>query len=491
MALTAEGTWPPVQASAQDCLHRGRPWRYGLLVDVGSTFSKVCVVDPQGRFLAHAHAPTTIDGNVVDGVRDAVARLSPAYRTALDWALVCSSAAGGLRMASIGLTAALSGRAGTLAALGAGAKVVATRSGFLDEDDVAAVSAARPHLVLLSGGLDGGNAEALLHNARRLAGLGSVAGIILAGNRDAAAAAEAALRGPGHDVRVVDNVFPRPGEVNLGPTRDAVRDLFMRHITGAKGLQTLLSDLRSDCEPTPLAVSRALWDLPGTADEPVVLIDVGGATTDVHSVGGRTYHPRAVDLPVPEVMRTVEGDLGMRYGATGVVATMGAGQRRRDEELLSRDLDAEAEQRHEDPGFLPQDPTDHAVDEVLARQAIAVALERHAGRVVVRKQPWGDRYRVAGKDLRSCRRVVVTGGVFRHLGDPAATVAAALSTVEDSLVPRTPAVTVDTHYGLYAIGLVARLDRELAAAMARHLLPSPTRKENRDDLGDEPHAAAP
>lgn len=495
MAVTDPGGWPPVPASAQECLREGRPWRYGLLVDVGSTFSKVCVVDPRGRFLEHAHAPTTIDGNVVDGVRDAVAQLTPARRKALDWALVCSSAAGGLRMASIGLTAALSGRAGTLAALGAGAKVVATRSGFLDDDDVAAVSAARPHLILLSGGLDGGNAEALLHNARRLAGLGSVAGIILAGNRDAAAAAEAALRGPGRDVRVdvrvVDNVFPRPGEVDLGPTRDAVRDLFMRHITRAKGLQTLLADLRSDCEPTPLAVSRALWDLPGTAAEPVVLVDVGGATTDVHSVGGRTYHPRAVDLPVPEVMRTVEGDLGMRFGATGVVATMGADQRRRAELRLDRDLAAEAERRHEDPGFLPRTPVDHAVDEVLARSAIAVALERHAGRVVVRKQPWGDRYRVSGKDLRSCRRLVVTGGVFRHLGDPAATVAAALCAVDGSLVPKTPAVTVDTHYGLYAIGLVARLDRDLAAAMVRHLLPPPPGKENRDDLGDEPHAAAP
>lgn len=486
-------------ASAQDCLRRGRPWRYGLLVDVGSTFSKVCVVDPRGRFLEHAHAPTTIDGNVVDGVRDAVSQLTPACRESLDWALVCSSAAGGLRMASIGLTAALSGRAGTLAALGAGAKLVATRSGFLDDDDVAAISAAGPHLVLLSGGLDGGNAEALLHNARRLAGLGSVAGIILAGNRYAAAAAEAALRGPGRDVRIVGNVFPRPGEVDLGPTRDAVRDLFMRHITRAKGLQTLLADLRSDCEPTPLAVSRALWDLPGTAEEPVVVVDVGGATTDVHSVGGRTYHPRAVDLPVPEVMRTVEGDIGMRFGATGVVATMGTEQRRRVELRLDRDLAAEAERRQEDPGFLPGSPADDAVDEVLAQSAIAVALERHAGRVVVRKQPWGDRYRVSGKDLRGCRRLVVTGGVFRHLSDPAATVAAALSAVDGSLVPRTPAVTVDTHYGLYAIGLVARLDRELAAAMVRHLLPSadpsppgpPPGKENRDDLGDEPHAAAP
>lgn len=463
--------WPPVRSSARDYLDGDRPWRRGLLVDVGSTFSKVCVVDPTGRLLAHAHAPTTIDANVVDGVREAVSQLPPDHADALDWALVCSSAAGGLRMASVGLTAALSGQAGTMAALGAGAKVVATRSGYLDADDVAAISAARPHLVLLSGGMDGGNSDALRHNASALSALGAVAGVIVAGNRDAAAAAAAALRGRGHDVRVVTNVFPRPGELELDPTRDAVRELFLRHITSAKGLEVLLADLHSDCEPTPLAVSRALWDLPGTAEEPVVLVDVGGATTDVHSVGGRTYRVRAVDLPVPEVMRTVEGDLGMRFGATGVVATMGSGRRRHAEARLGRDLDAEAQRRHDDPGFLPRLPVDRDVDEILARAAVAVALERHAGRVVVRQQPWGDRYRVSGKDLRACRRLVATGGVFRHLSDPAGIVGAALADVEGSLVPRSPTVTVDAHYGLYAIGLVARLDRGLAAAMARELLP--------------------
>ena len=471
MALSGSVPWPPVRAGAQDCLHGDRPWRHGLLVDVGSTFSKVCVVDPAGRVLAHVHAPTTIDANVVDGVRAAVSLLPATYAGALDWALVCSSAAGGLRMASVGLTAALSGQAGTLAALGAGAKVVATRAGYLDPGDVAEISAARPHLVLLSGGLDGGNGDALRHNARQLSALDSVAGMIVAGNAEAAAAAETALRRPGRDVRVVANVFPRPGEVELGPTRDAVRELFLRHITRAKGLESLLADLRSDCEPTPLAVSRALWDLSGTVEEPVVLVDLGGATTDVHSVGGRTYGGRGVDLPVPDVMRTVEGDLGMRFGATGVVATMGSAQRRLDEARLGRDLDAEAEHRHDDPRFLPRSPVDRAVDEVLARSAISVALERHAGRVVVRKQPWGDRYRVSGKDLRNCRRVVVTGGVFRHLTDPAAIVGAALTAVDGSLVPKTPTVTVDAQYGVYAIGLVARLDRDLATAMGRHLMP--------------------
>lgn len=471
--MSAEVGWPPVEEKAAEHLTAGRPWRRGLLVDVGSTFSKVSVIDPAGRFLAHAHAPTTIDGNVVDGVRAALAGLPAEHHRPFDWALASSSAAGGLRMASVGLTAALSGEAGTLAALGAGAKVVTTTAGYLDAAALATVAASRPHLLLLSGGLDGGNADALLHNARQLATLGPVAGIIVAGNRDACAAAAAVLSGGDRDVQVVDNVFPRPGEVVLAPTREAVRDLFMRHITRAKGLEELLADLRCECEPTPLAVSRALWDLPGTEDEPVVLVDVGGATTDVHSVGGRTYQQRAVDLPLPDVMRTVEGDLGMRFGAPGVAAALGPDELRACRDRLGRDLVEEAERRHEDPGLLPADDTDRAVDEVLARTAVAVALERHAGRVVVRHQPWGDRYRVSGKDLRTCRLLVATGGVFGHLADPESTIRAALDGLDAALIPKRPAVSIDSDYRLYAIGLVAGLDRTLAAAMASRLLYAP------------------
>jgi uncharacterized protein (TIGR01319 family) len=433
----------------------GAAWSRGLLVDVGSTFTKVSVIEPDGRFVASAHARTTIEGDVLDGVRAAVDLLP--------------HDAGGLRMASIGLTAALSGQAGTLAALGAGAKVVATEAGYLDDDAVARIAAADPHLVLLSGGLDGGNEDALVHNAGAVSRLPGVPGIILAGN---AAAAQRALRGlasADHDVRVVDNVFPRPGEVVVAPTREVVRELFLQHITRAKGLEDLMRLLQTDCEPTPLAVSRALWELPD-GDDPVVLVDVGGATTDVHSVGGRQYQRRNVDLPVPDVLRTVEGDLGMRWGAPGVVDAVGADLRRQLEVELSADLLAEARRRHEDPGFLPVVGHDRRVDEALATAAIATAIERHSGRIVVRHQPWGDRYRVVGKDLRRCGILLATGGVFRHLDEPVEVIRRAIDAIDGPFAPKAPRVGIDWDYSLYAVGLVARLDRRLSEAMARTVL---------------------
>ncbi len=463
---------------AEVFLGEGRPWDRGLLIDIGSTFTKVMVIAPRGAMVGRAQAPTTIDNDVMEGVGAALDQLPEAARGAYDWALSSSSAAGGLRMASVGLTENLSGRAGALAAFGAGAKVIANEHGLLDDAAVARIDAADPHLVLLSGGLDGGNREALLHNALRLSKLKSARGFIVAGNADAAQDAHVMLNDGRRDVRVVDNVFPRAGEIAMTATRDAVRDLFLRHITQAKGLDGLMATFRTECEPTPLAVSRALAHLPGDGG-PVVFVDLGGATTDVHSLGGVRDDHRAVEVPDPEVMRTVEGDLGMRWGAPGTVGAMSLAARAAAESALGCDLAHEAARRREQPSFLPATDHDRAVDRVLAQAGVATAIERHAGKVVVRHRPWGDRYQVTGKDLRQTRVLVATGGAFRHGREPEHMVQASLSEIEGAQSPRAPAIAVDHTYALYAIGLLARLAPDLARQLAAQAIvsPSPSRRQ--------------
>ena len=331
----------------------------------------------------------------------------------------------------------------------------------------ARIEAQAPHLVLLAGGLDGGNSQALLHNARMLAGLKTPHGFIIAGNAAAADEAHDLLRDGHRDVRVVDNVFPRAGEISMTATRDAVRDLFLKHITHAKGLDGLMESFATDCEPTPLAVSRALAHLPGGSG-PVVFVDLGGATTDVHSLGGVREEHRAVEIPEPEVMRTVEGDLGMRWGAPGTIGAMSSASRAAVEAALGCDLDDEAARRRDIPSFLPETDRDRAVDRALAQAATAIALERHAGKVVVRHRPWGDRYQVTGKDLRPTRIVVATGGAFRYGDAPEAMVSAALDGIEGAQVPRDPDIAIDHAYALYATGLIARLSPGLARRLAAH-----------------------
>ena len=457
---------------AEICLGGERAWKHGLLVDVGSTFTKVLVLSPSGEVLGQAQGPTTIDTDVLEGVQIAISELPATALPPYDWALALSSAAGGLKMASVGLTQSLSGRAGELSALGAGAKVVCTEHGLLDDDAIARIESARPHLVLLAGGLDGGNTEALLHNAAKLKNLASPLGFIIAGNAAAAVDAAALVASDERDVQIVDNVFPRPGEIQITATRESVRELFLRHITRAKGLNELMERLKAQCEPTPLAVSRALSSV-ADGDAPVVLVDLGGATTDVHSLGGQRLERRAVEIPTPEIMRTVEGDLGMRWGAPRTVGAMSDASRRRVEETVDCDLFAEADRRREDPGFIPCTEHDHGIDTGLATAAVTVAVERHAGRVVIKHRPWGDRYQVIGKDLRPTKLLIATGGAFRHVPDPQAIVATALADIEGVQAPEHPRIVIDSNYSLYAIGLLACLDPGLARTLAENTLLGP------------------
>src|SRR4051794_22089302 len=102
----------------------------------------------------------------------------------VDEVLACSSAGGGLRLAVVGYEREVTAEAGYRVGLSAGAKVVQVSSGRLDSAGVAELRAARPDVLLLVGGTDGGNADVLLHNARRLGTARVAAPVVLAGNLD-------------------------------------------------------------------------------------------------------------------------------------------------------------------------------------------------------------------------------------------------------------------------------------------------------------------
>ena len=444
-----------------------------LFVDVGSTFTKLVVADIESaELVATAQARTTIEDDVMDGYEAARGQIDPSVVERIERTALSSSAAGGLRIASIGLTSSLSGRAGKLAALGSGGKLVLECAGRLDEKDLRAIADAKPHIVLLSGGVDGGDVAVLVQNATALCDLPQVPATIVAGNRDASGAAAEILRTSATDVRVADNVFPAPGRIEIDATRGAVVDLFIQHITHAKGLDELVDALETECEPTPLVVTRGV----GVAAESlgsVVAVDLGGATTDVHSAGGIQRLHGNVEVPEPEISRTVEGDIGMRWGAGGIIDAMGDAWCASTDAALGCDIRFEVERRHAEPGFLARTELDRRVDATLARAATMIALERHAGRVVVRQNPWGNRYRIQGKDLRRIPLLLCTGGIFRHLNDRHAVVCGALSDARSKMRPKDPRLTFDDDYALFAVGLAARDDRVFAQRLCHQLFGSP------------------
>ncbi|GIG61470.1 hypothetical protein Lfu02_58420 [Longispora fulva] len=420
-------------------------------VDVGSTFTKLAVVDTAtGELAATASHPTTLGTDVLRGVDATVA----ATGLRLDDLRACSSAGGGLRLAVIGYEALVTAEAGYRVGMSAGAKVVHVSAGRLDAAGVAAVRAAKPDVLLLVGGTDGGDADTLLHNARRISRI--AVPVVVAGNADARFEACELLAA--RNVVGCDNVLPRIGTLNPGPARLALREVFLRHVIGGKKLSRGPRFANLVRGATPDIVLSAVELLDGD----VVVVDVGGATTDVYSV--LTPDPEREAGLHGEVAgtlwrsRTVEGDLGVRWGAPGVVEA--ALREKLIGEPEAAVLAPAADARAGDPGYLADDL---AVDARLAELAVTVALRRHArGERVLADGPLR-----GGKDLREVRLVIGSGGVLRTLpaGASDALLSAALSDHAGSWpTPRAARRHVDRAYVLAAAGLLA--DDHPAAARA-------------------------
>ena len=453
-----------------------RPAGRHACVDVGSTWTKAALVSRDGELLGTGAHPTTLADDVMRGVRAAVAEAGGDGRDALR---ICSSAGGGLRLAVVGYERAVTAEAGRRVGLSAGARVHHVASGRLDADALDGLLAVRPDVVLLAGGTDGGDAEVLLANAAALAGRRCGVPVVLAGNIEARAEAEALLRAGGVDVQAAANVLPAIGRLDPRPAREAIRAVFLRHVIGGKHLSADPAFARAVRCATPDAVLAAVELLADGAGEvvgigQVLVVDVGGATTDVYSVVEPDAEEGALHREVVEPMwreRSVEGDLGVRWGAPGVAEAAEAERLLRPGEVDS--LRAAADRRAEHPDWVPAaaDASGRADDRRLGELAALIALRRH-GRASVD----GDVRRPA-KDLSGARLVVASGGVFRHL--PAAEQADALAALLDDAgggwrPPERARAVVDRRYVLAAAGLLAAESPEAAARLLAEQLTADT-----------------
>ena len=158
-----------------------------LLVDFGSTNTKVTAVDVEDyRILGTATAYTTVETDINEGLDNALQILEKTTDPLeLGERYACSSAAGGLKMISIGLVPDLTAQASREASLGAGAKVWKTYSFQLTKGDLKEIEEYHPDIILLTGGTDGGNTENILYNAQVLSTLSYDCPIVIAGNRNA------------------------------------------------------------------------------------------------------------------------------------------------------------------------------------------------------------------------------------------------------------------------------------------------------------------
>ena len=326
-----------------------------------------------------------------------------------------------------------------------------------------------PDVVLLTGGTDGGNSEVLLRATRELVDGGWRGPVVVAGNVEAQAEVAAILTAAGVPHVLTDNVVPRIGVLAPEGARAAIREMFLAHVIGGKHLSARGDFTAMVRGATPDVVLTGVEVLAREVGD-VVVVDVGGATTDVHSVVEIDPEDATLarDVVAPtRVTRTVEGDLGMRWSATTTVAAAGL------------DLHDAAARRHRDPGFLPGTDAERDEDESIARAAVGLALRRHAGRARVVLSPEGRVVERTGRDLREVRLLVGSGGALRH-GRPGVAERVLRDSVGAGLaegwqLPEQARLVVDADYVLAAVGLLAPGHPEAASGVARALATSLSR----------------
>jgi len=383
----------------------------------------------------------------------------------------------------IGLVPGLTVEAANQAALGAGAKVVGSTAFKLREHTVREIEGMQPDILLLTGGADGGDSATILHNARCLAAWERPVPVVVAGNEAVTEEVCGILRDSGKTVRRARNVMPKAGEVAVESAREEIRKLFMERIAHAKGMDRI-SDVVPVVFPTPMAVLEGArrGSLGSVAEKgwgDLLVVDVGGATTDIHSIGeGAPSGPDTIVQSLPEsfAKRTVEGDLGIRYNATTLlerVGVEGLEVELRDafpEFPVSRDqMKLYIGEISRETARTPQEPWHGVVDAVLARLAVDVAIERHVGkreRIFSRE---GELSVCYGKDLSETSILIGTGGIFVY--NPHAAQIFSPRPKDDarrqSLRPKNPKLFVDSSYILYAVGLLSERYPDVAMRIFR------------------------
>ena len=456
-----------------------------LLIDIGSTYTKVSLLDLTNlEIMGKNQAYTTVEEDVTIGLEKALAGIE-GWEEA-DYKLSCSSAAGGLKIIALGLVPDLTAEAAKRAALGAGSKILDTYSFEITDKQLKEMKDKNPDIILLAGGTDGGNKETIIHNARMLAKSELECPIIIVGNRVVEDKIEKILSDADKETYITENVMPRLEELNIEPPQKTIREIFLENLIQAKGLKKVNELIDGVIMPTPAAVLKAaalLADGHGREEGlgELIVVDIGGATTDVHSIARGNPQEGNVNwrgLEEPYQKRTVEGDLGMRYSAPSLLDAIGKREFKiqmedSDYPLSEKELNEHIDTLHTEVEYLPEGEKEQVIDNLLARNATKMAVARHTGIMKTVYTPMGATSIQEGKDLTRIKNVIGTGGIIVNNEDPYQILEGCLYDNQDKpelLAPIDADFLIDQDYIMAAVGLLSEVEPEKALQfMKKHI----------------------
>lgn len=438
-----------------------------LVAEIGSTTTVVNAfhnISTIPEFLGQGQGATSVlQGDVNIGLKEAIDDLCKNLKVdSVEYGelIATSSAAGGLRMTVHGLVYDMTVRAAKEAALGAGANIKFVTAGKLRKSDLRKIKEINPNIILIAGGVDYGERETALHNSELIAELKLGIPVIYAGNIENQEDVKDIFEESGDELYLVENVYPKIDELNIEPTRRVIQDVFERHIIHAPGMEHIRELVTGNIMPTPGAVMEASQLLYNEIGD-LVTIDVGGATTDVHSVTEDSEEiSRIILSPEPKAKRTVEGDLGVYVNMRNIVAMVG-------ENVLMKELELDEPAlrnliEHHKP--IPVSELEKRFVEVLTEHATITAMKRHGGRLKHLYGPSGKKTIAEGKDLTGVKYIVGTGGSLTRLpGRLDILKNIPHSNNGTDLLPNTEAeILIDNHYIMASLGVMSKKYPEIA-----------------------------
>jgi hypothetical protein len=380
-----------------------------IVADIGSTLTHVCLIDLVDgvyRLIAHAEAPSTINGpenDITAGLRRAIKRLEQVAQRSffdqeddllmpesnegvgIDACVATSSAAPPLECAVIGLTDDLSVSSAQRGCAASNVLVTQTitlgvQDGRWNNEMLTALRQSPPDLILVVGGVDSGPTTPLEKIARMLATVFEDIAperrpvMVFAGNQEARRPVATILSGL-FDLRVVDNVRPNIHTESLGELQRELAQVYAQtKLAALPGYRRLRRWCTAPILSTSEALSRTLRFVAQRNDlsQGVLGVDVGGTTTYVGAARSEVY-------------QWITGAaMGTSYGIHHLLNLSGIEAVRRwlpiamdHDEVVSRLENARLR-----PRTIPQTMEDMLLMHAMVRQAMALTLQR------MREQYW-------------------------------------------------------------------------------------------------------
>jgi uncharacterized protein (TIGR01319 family) len=446
-----------------------------LVYEIGSTTTLVNAFNgidtDKPRFIGQGQAPTSVlEGDVRIGLKAAINDLAKNLGTEnveYGIAFATSSAAGGLRMTVHGLVYDMTVKAAKAAALGAGAIIKHATAGIMSDYDIEDVRAIAPNLILLAGGTDYGERETAIENAKKLVASGIKAPVIYGGNIQNHHIIRAIFEGSGIPLYITENVYPKLDLLNIEPARKIIHKVFEEHIVKAAGMEHVRDMVTGNIIPTPGAVMEAAQLLYNEIGD-LAVIDIGGATTDVHSVTQGSDEIASIQTtPEPFAKRTVEGDLGMYVNAHNVIDLIGR-------DKLQKELELDMDSVMSDYKPIPETPEQFKLTHRLAFEAGRVSVERHAGALRYIYTPRGRQTIAEGKDLTKLKYLVATGGALTRLPEHERIMKKIADSNENGMMlfpkPNVLKLLYDNDYIMASLGVLSKQYPEAALSLMKQSL---------------------